>query len=975
MYATTTKAKVVRVSCKLQTVPPLPLLPSPPAFLFLSHSSRSFRSLAKLQAAKPSPQLRQSSAAIFPKSLFPDSTPRPIGFSGRSRPSAPRFVLVPSRQLQRPHPAITILRPPTGMLCYVQIVSTPTADTPGGCLVLHFDNRRYLFGRIAEGTQRTMVQRKVSLAKIQDIFLSGCINWEATGGLLGMILTLADLKAASVADVDEKLRSKGKKEKEKDQAGLPHLNIHGGKNLVHLLASARRFILRKALPVHTRELQVDPRADLEGKDSPDYEDENIRVWSIPLSKEQPTARPSGQSSPKKRKLSSSSDPRENLAAEEADQNIREAVVKDMFCSKWKLDTLREVRLADVQLPAKIFIRNAQGHIEPYEGPPASEAPNTKVLVRMPWPASQIPELPPTKPSKQSMCYIVKCHSRRGKFDPQAATNFGVVKTDFKLLTRGESVTGKDGIVVTPDMVMGAQIEGRGFAVIDLPSQDLVDDLLNRHEWSNPEIMKGIDNVYWILSDGITLESPAVRQFVERLSSAKHIILGSAVCPNVPALESPASQSIKMNSIDRDRFPLPVFDNQPTSSLGKELASATEVARTGLKYQLAPKPSFVTDLVVPPMDVKKPLWELATYTPQVMKLAKVAQQAISQPDFLAEIERAQQDLPSPETEIVPLGTGSAMPSKYRNVSATLIRVPGWGSYILDCGENTLGQLRRAFGYQAADDILWDLRAIYISHAHADHHLGTVSVLSRWREVAPEGNKLALIATQKYQDFIREFHQIQDLSPDRIVPVTLRCAGNPLPGRHGTPIFPPGFDPATLHLPQVESCFVDHCYEATAAVLTFPDTGLKLAYSGDCRPSRAFADLARGAHLLLHECTFEDELAGDALAKKHSTLSEALEVGRQMGARRILLTHFSQRYPKLPVVDEKKWLGTGADSASSSSGEGGGGGRDVEVLFAFDLMRVRLGEFRQAGLFLPALRELLREGEREEGEREGGEEGGV
>jgi ribonuclease Z len=847
------------------------------------------------------------------------------------------------------------------MLCYVQIVSTPTADTPGGCIMLHFDNRRYLFGRIAEGTQRTMVQRKVSLAKIQDIFLTGSINWDTTGGLLGMILTLADLKAASVADIDltnEKLRSQGRKEKEKDPAGLAHLNIHGGKNLVHLLASARRFILRKALPVHTRELQVDPRADLEGKDVPDYEDENIRVWSIPLSKEQPTARPSGQSSPKKRKLSSSSDPRENLAAEEADQNIREAVVKDMFCSKWKLDTLREVRLADVQLPAKIFIRNAQGHIEPYDGPSASEAPNTKVLVRMPWPASQIPELPPTKPSKQSMCYIVKCHSRRGKFDPQAAIKLGVVKTDFKRLTRGESVTGKDGVVVTPDMVMGAQIEGRGFAVIDLPSQDLMDGLLGRHEWSNPEIMKGIDNVYWILSDGITLESPAVRKFVETLSSAKHIVLGSAVCPNVPALESPASQLIKMNSVDRDRFPLPVFDAQPTSSLGKELESAAEFARTGLKYQLAPKPSFLTDLVVPPMDTKKPLWELATYTPEVIKLAKVAQKAVSQPDFLAEIERSQQDLPSPETEIVPLGTGSAMPSKYRNVSATLIRVPGWGSYILDCGENTLGQLRRAFGYQVADDILRDLRAIYISHAHADHHLGTVSVLSRWREVAPEGNKLALIATQKYQDFIHEFHQIQDLSPDRIVPVTLRCAGNPLPGRHGTPIFPPDFNPSTstLQLPQIESCFVDHCYEATAVVLTFPDTGLKLAYSGDCRPSRQFAELGRGAHLLLHECTFEDELGGDALAKKHSTLSEALDVGRQMGARRILLTHFSQRYPKLPVVDEKAL-------------EKGEGGKDVEVLFAFDMMRVRLGEFKQAGLFLPALRELLKEGEKAEGEEAG------
>ncbi len=120
---------------------------------------------------------------------------------------------------------------------------------------------------------------------------------------------------------------------------------------------------------------------------------------------------------------------------------------------------------------------------------------------------------------------------------------------------------------------------------------------------------------------------------------------------------------------------------------------------------------------------------------------------------------------------------------------------------------------------------------------------------------------------------------------------------------------------------------------------PGSGLKLAYSGDCRPSGAFAALGRGAHLLVHECTFDDELAGDARAKKHSTLSEALGVGRKMEARRILLTHFSQRYPKLPVVSEE----------TLRRGREGGREKDVEVLFAFDLMRVRLGEFKQASCF--------------------------
>lgn len=60
------------------------------------------------------------------------------------------------------------------------------------------------------------------------------------------------------------------------------------------------------------------------------------------------------------------------------------------------------------------------------------------------------------------------------------------------------------------------------------------------------------------------------------------------------------------------------------------------------------------------------------------------------------------------------------------------------------------------------------------------------------------------------------------------------------------------------------------------------------------------MGKGSTVLLHEATFDDELQGDAMAKKHSTTSEALGVGRAMGAQRVLLTHFSQRYQKIPSM---------------------------------------------------------------------------
>ena len=104
-----------------------------------------------------------------------------------------------------------------------------------------------------------------------------------------------------------------------------------------------------------------------------------------------------------------------------------------------------------------------------------------------------------------------------------------------------------------------------------------------------------------------------------------------------------------------------------------------------------------------------------------------------------------------------------------------------------------------------------------------------------------------------------------------------------------------------LSDLRYCSVSHCYGAQAVSLTFPN-GFKFSYSGDCRPSKQFAKIGQGSTVLLHEATFDDEMKGDAIAKKHSTISEAIGVGVAMKARRVLLTHFSQRYSKLPTMDD-------------------------------------------------------------------------
>lgn len=72
-----------------------------------------------------------------------------------------------------------------------------------------------------------------------------------------------------------------------------------------------------------------------------------------------------------------------------------------------------------------------------------------------------------------------------------------------------------------------------------------------------------------------------------------------------------------------------------------------------------------------------------------------------------------------------------------------------------------------------------------------------------------------------------------------------------------------------------------------------------YSGDTRPCERLTAAGAGATLLIHEATFEPALRAHALRKRHSTSDEAIAAGGRMRAYRTLLTHFSQRYPKLPA----------------------------------------------------------------------------
>lgn len=331
----------------------------------------------------------------------------------------------------------------------------------------------------------------------------------------------------------------------------------------------------------------------------------------------------------------------------------------------------------------------------------------------------------------------------------------------------------------------------------------------------------------------------------------------------------------------------------------------------------------------------------------------------------------EDITREDMEIVLLGTGSSQPSKYRNVSSIYVNLFSKGSILLDCGEGSLGQLKRRFGVEGADKAIRDLRCIWISHIHADHHTGLARILSLRREllrgvpheplpvVGPRQLKRFLDAYQRLEDLDMQFldcrhtteaswasfesnresggsHSppgsvVDEESSNKRVKVdgdapnletSLFAKGRRMESyrkRPNSPVASSDFQIVqklksvledaglqalvsvpVVHCPQAYGVVLKSAERTTSAGKTVP--GWKLVYSGDTRPCPELIEASRGATILVHEATFEDGMVEEAIARNHSTTKEAIEVGDAAGAYRIILTHFSQRYPKIPVVDE-------------------------------------------------------------------------
>jgi len=283
------------------------------------------------------------------------------------------------------------------------------------------------------------------------------------------------------------------------------------------------------------------------------------------------------------------------------------------------------------------------------------------------------------------------------------------------------------------------------------------------------------------------------------------------------------------------------------------------------------------------------------------------------------------------KVIPLGTSSGKPTLRRNVSALAVAREGeW--LLFDCGEGTQMQIARARLNPSR------LTAIFITNLHGDHFNGVAGLLStmgldkRVRPLTltgPPGMReyLDTLARLKilyvnYPLEVRELSGLREVTTvydadeytvsahpldHRIYALGYRVQEKPRPGRFNLERarelgVPEG--PLFRRLQMGEDVQLrDGRVIQSADVVGPPRAGKSVAYCTDTRPFAGTVKLARGVDLLIHEATFTEELVSEARDFGHSTAAQAARIAAEADAQRLLITHFSTRYPDVtPLYEE-------------------------------------------------------------------------
>jgi ribonuclease Z len=267
------------------------------------------------------------------------------------------------------------------------------------------------------------------------------------------------------------------------------------------------------------------------------------------------------------------------------------------------------------------------------------------------------------------------------------------------------------------------------------------------------------------------------------------------------------------------------------------------------------------------------------------------------------------------ELVVLGTAAQVPTRTRNHNGYLLRWDDVG-FLFDPGEGTQRQMQLA-GVPASS-----VDRICLTHTHGDHCLGLPGVVQRMgldgldRTVpvhypaegeqqvqallsasahvrltdvrrcpvdtagAVAETELWTLSAAPLDHRIAAFgYRLQE--PDGVRMLPERLAAHGIAGPDVGRLIRTGslrVDGRTVHLDEVSA----------------PRRGQAFAFVMDTRWCESAVALAQGADMLVCESTFLDRDRDLAERNAHLTARQAGLLAREAGVRRLVLTHFSQRY---------------------------------------------------------------------------------
>jgi ribonuclease Z len=277
------------------------------------------------------------------------------------------------------------------------------------------------------------------------------------------------------------------------------------------------------------------------------------------------------------------------------------------------------------------------------------------------------------------------------------------------------------------------------------------------------------------------------------------------------------------------------------------------------------------------------------------------------------------------DIIFLGTSSMVPTKDRSHSAILVE-HAKDNVLMDCGEGTQRQMKIA-----GVDIN-RITKILISHWHGDHVLGLGGLIQTMASqqyagtlklYGPVGSKKYIENMMKGFSFDNRLDlEVIEISKDgmiadeedyiieaRELEHSIKCYGFALIEKDKRKInvavakklgIPEG--PLLGKLQRGENITLNGKKIAADEATTLIK-GKKLSYVADTMPCNGAVTLSKDADLMISESTLATKVEGKAEEYKHMTSRQAGMLANQANAKKLVLTHFSQRYKDTKELEEE------------------------------------------------------------------------